>query len=426
MEVWRPTAAYLRAVVVGTSLAVVGVALGRADVVVLGCPLALVALWATVTRPESAPEVSSGPDSLTAYEGEELTWEAVVTGAPAGAVVSSLHPGQRFLEVEPATGRLEQVEDGGAVVHVALAPTRWGRRTLGSPAVTVHDRWLAWRWGPVSLPGMRLVVLPERAPVDANAPAPHPRGLVGMERAARVGEGTEFAKVRPFQPGDRLRRIHWPVSARTGRLHVTATYNDEDTHVALLIDALNDVGESGGVEGSASSMDITVRAAATIAEHFLRRGDRVGLRALGAWGISLLPARTGQAQLRRILEALCLIEPGSARGAALLAARQGLAPGTLVVMFSPLVEASATQQVAIIHRVGLDVVVVDTLPEGAVDTSDDPAALAWRVRMLERRVELDRLAELGVPVVRWTGPHSLDRVLRDLGRRAALPRLGLR
>jgi len=43
--------------------------------------------------------------------------------------------------------------------------------------------------------------------------------------------------------------------------------------------------------------------------------------------------------------------------------------------------------------------------------------------MLERRIELDRLASLGIAVVGWSGPRSLDQVLRDLTRRSAAPRL---
>ena len=272
-----------------------------------------------------------------------------------------------------------------------------------------------------------MTVLPVTAPLAATAPAPHPRGLVGMERAARPGEGMEFAKVRPFGPGDRLRRIHWPVSARTGRLHVTATYADEDAHVAVLIDAVNDVGESTGIDGEKSSMDLAVRAAAVLAEHFLRRGDRVGVRVFGDWGVSMIPASTGQFQLRRILDTLCLIEPGTARGEDALAARQGLGAGTLALMLSPLIDRAATQQVAILNRAGIEVVVIDTLPPGLEEeTGTTPAALAWRIRMLQRRVEMTQLASLGIPVIPWAGAHSLDQVLRDLAHRRSTPRMAVR
>ena len=49
--------------------------------------------------------------------------------------------------------------------------------------------------------------------------------------------------------------------------------------------------------------------------------------------------------------------------------------------------------------------------------------MAWRIRLLERRRELRVVQELGLPVVGWEGPGSLDRVLRDLSRRASAPRV---
>ena len=41
--------------------------------------------------------------------------------------------------------------------------------------------------------------------------------------------------------------------------------------------------------------------------------------------------------------------------------------------------------------------------------------------VLERRREIRRVQEVGVPVVEWLGPGSLDQVLRDLHRRAGAP-----
>ena len=431
MSSWRPTHAHLRVAVVGLAVLVVGVAVGRPDAVVIAAPLVLVTLW-SARRPDTEPRAATPLAALTVNEGEEVTWEATVEGIPRGGVAAVVHPGQKLLEVEPAAGVLvaegaDGDGPGSAVGRVALRPLRWGRRRLGDPAVAAYDGWYSWRWGPVRLAGMRMTVLPVTAALDATAPAPHPRGLVGMERAARPGEGTEFAKVRPFGVGDRLRRIHWPVSARTGRLHVTATYADEDAHVAVLIDAVNDVGESTGIDGERSSMDLAVRAAAVLSEHFLHRGDRVGIRVFGAWGVTMLPASTGLLQLRRILDTLCLIEPGTARGEDALVARQGLGAGTLALMLSPLIDRAATQQVAILNRAGIDVVVIDTLPPGMEEEAGTtPSALAWRIRMLQRRVETTRLASLGVPVVPWAGAHSLDQVLRDLTRRRATPRLVVR
>lgn len=433
---WEPTFAHHRAALVGLGLLTAAVVAGRADLVVLGTPFVVIAVWSSLARARQLPEVETVGTFVTLREREPAVWRARVSNVPGMRSVVASHPEDSWLELEPDSGvRLCEV-DGEAqetTVDIVFRSTRWGRRTLGQPEVAAYTAWNAWRWGPVYLPRIRVTTLPAIEPFTSKAPAPHPRGLVGINRASRPGEGSEFAKVRPFQMGDRLRRIHWPVSARTGRLHVTATYADEDSLVLLLVDALNDIGDSGGYGGEPSSMDIAVRAAASIGEHHLRRGDRVGLRVFGSWHVTRVPAGSGRAHLRRVLDSLALIEPGSMRGDDGAAARRALPPETLVIMLSPLVDPAALQEAVTLARHGHTVVVVDTLPPGVhAHVSDEDrdilarVELAWRMRTLERRLELERIASLGIPVVPWVGTRSLDRVLLDLARHAAAPRMARR
>jgi hypothetical protein len=76
---------------------------------------------------------------------------------------------------------------------------------------------------------------------------------------------------------------------------------------------------------------------------------------------------------------------------------------------------------------GLDLVVVDTMPLGLDAFTEGPRdRIAWRMRLLEREVLIDRVRRAGVPVARWSGPGTLDEVLRDLGRRARQPRMAHR
>jgi uncharacterized protein (DUF58 family) len=429
---WEPTFAHHRAAVAGLLLGVAALVTGRADVLVLAVPLLVVAIWSAAVRPVAVPSVGSPVTRVTVHESEHAVWRARVSDVPGLRGVVAHHPPDRWLELDPESGTRWCAAGAGAetVVDIRLVSTRWGRRKLGQPQVAAYGAWNAWRCGPLPLHEVTLTTLPVPARFHSSAPAPHPHGLVGINRAARPGEGTEFAKVRPFLPGDRLRRIHWPVSARTGRLHVTATYAEEDSLVIVMIDALNDIGDSQGLAGDPSSMDLTVRAAGAIVEHHLRRGDRVGLRVFGCWQVTRVPASMGRAQLRRVLDTLALIEPGTMRGDDGAAARQGLPADTLVILLSPLVDAGASREAVTLARNGLTVVVVDTLPPGVRPHLSDWESmlhervdLAWRIRTVERRLELERLASLGIPVVPWRGERSMDQVLVGLARRGSAPRI---
>jgi uncharacterized protein (DUF58 family) len=267
----------------------------------------------------------------------------------------------------------------------------------------------------------RAVALPQASRFDASAPPVRTPGVVGVNRSPRQGTGSEFASIRPYQRGDRLRRIHWGQSLRTGTLHVTATWADHDRHVVLLIDALNDVGDSEGIDGRASSLDVSVRAAAAIAEHYISTGDRVALSVIGALGMQRLPPATGYRHLRRMLEVLAGVEPATGLVDDGRVPR-GLGQGALVVMLSPLVSPRALQRAVTIGERGLTVVVIDCLPPDISESDpDDPYVwIAWRMRLLERDREIRRVREAGIAVVPWRGPGSLDVVLRDLHRHAGV------
>ncbi|MDQ2755733.1 MAG: DUF58 domain-containing protein, partial [Actinomycetota bacterium] len=279
------------------------------------------------------------------------------------------------------------------------------------------------RSGPVSSGAQVVTVLPLPATFEPTAPLPHPEGLVGAHRAGRAGGGSEFATVRPFQPGDRLRRIRWPVSLRTGTLHVSSTWADEDALVVLVVDAFSDLGPREGVDGRPTSLDLTIRAAAAMAEHHLVTGDRVAVRLIGCAAVRRLPVGSGRRHLRRVLDTLAAVEPATERSDDGQWSTSGIPSGALVVVLTPLVDPSSVAVVSRLGSRGLTTIVVDTMPEHLWDPEGDVATrLAWRLRRLTRGAEVQRLADLGIPVVPWRGPGSLDLVLRDVARRARSPR----
>jgi uncharacterized protein (DUF58 family) len=421
---WEPTAAQQRAILLGAAGAVTAVVGRRPDLLVIVTPLVVAAVWGHLTRPRV--EVTG-----TARLGDSTLREGSVTGLYVhttpelpdvhGVVTVARVP---WVDRKPSSG-IAELDDGAATI--GLRSTRWGRRRVGTVSITLFSSWGAFRVGPVDLPDLDSATLPVPASFDASAPTPHPRGIVGLNRSNRPGSGSEFNTIRPFHPGDRLRRIHWPVSMRTGTLHVASTFTDEDAHVFLLVDCFSDLGPREGIDGRPTSLDVTVRAAGAISEHFLRSNDRLTLRTVGAAEVPALGTGSGTNHLRRVLDTLALITPASERRDTGEHALRGVDPNALCLVLSPLIDQTMVSLAHTLAARGMTVVVVDTFPDHLVaGTGDVYQALAWRMRLLSREAQVSSLRLRGVPVVPWRGPGSLDQVLRDIARRSSAPRLSRR
>ena len=299
---------------------------------------------------------------------------------------------------------------------------------LGEEQVALTTAWAGYRWGPVGLHGDGLRVLPHTRPFDSRAETPRPVGLVGVNRSPRLGAGIEFADIRPFRTGDRLRRISWRVSVRSRELHVTTSPAEEDSGVLLVVDALGDHGNSEGLDGEASSLDQSVRAAAAVAEHHIRAGDRVGLRIVGGEG-GLLGYGAGTRHLRALLDLLAGVRAGELPDGIAERIKLRVRGGSVVFVLSPMLGATIVTATASLVQRGLPVIVIDTLPPDAeprVPDGVDPqlAHLAWRMRRLERDQVLAGLGALGCPVVAMARPGHRRRRAAPAGpprQRAARP-----
>jgi uncharacterized protein (DUF58 family) len=421
---WRPTAAYGRAVGTGAALLLGAVLLRRPDLVVLAAPLLVGAALALAARPSAAPAVRlSGPQQAL-LEGGTVTVTATVSapdGLDVAAVVLAL---PLWLDPQrgpvPPASAVPVAAGTPAAVDFRLRTRRWGRRQVGPATLHASAAYGLLAWPPVPSESVATATWPLREEFGAGDVVPRAEGLVGGHPSRRPGEGSDVAGVRPFVAGDRLRRVNWRVTGRTGTLHVTSTYADRDTEVLLCLDSRQDLGRSPD-----SSLDTGVRAAAAVAEHYLRAGDRVGLVDLGQ-RYRQVPARTGRGHLVRLLDVL--LDARSAEDGARAAPPAGELAGrigadALVVLLTPLATDASLHTVAELAQAGRSVLVVDTLPAGLrPDPRGEYTELAFRLWRLRRDADLRRLAELAVPVVPWRGAGSLDLVLRDVQRAARAPR----
>ncbi len=82
------------------------------------------------------------------------------------------------------------------------------------------------------------------------------------ERARGGGTGLEFYGIRDYQPGDELRRIHWPATAHHGRLTVIEFDQGVSDSIAVLLDCRE--GTDYG-SGAVTTFEVAVQAAASLA-----------------------------------------------------------------------------------------------------------------------------------------------------------------
>ena len=83
--------------------------------------------------------------------------------------------------------------------------------------------------GPLSASSLRALELSVGRRVDGL--------LAGDYRSAFAGVGSELWQVRPYEPGDDVRRIEWNVTARTGEPHVRVELAERVLVTWLVLDA---------------------------------------------------------------------------------------------------------------------------------------------------------------------------------------------
>jgi uncharacterized protein (DUF58 family) len=424
---WRLTGAVVRATAVAVLTALAGVALGRADLLVLAAPFGLMAALALTSAPRGAVTARVRVGDRWLHEGQSTRLTISVESRDELEQVTATVARPAYVATQPASGVVSTTPrrgDRDAVLQLAVSPRRWGLRSAGTPMLAATSAWGGYRWGPQRLPEATMMALPE-TPAFTSGESPHPVGLIGQNRSRRPGDGSEFHSIRPFRPGDRLRRVNWRTTLRTGELHAVGTSAQEDSAILILLDAVTDVGASGGVDGAASTLDVGVRAASGLAAHHIRVGDRVSLRVLGRTGQVLGPG-SGRRHQRRLQELLAQVQPGWPDMFTTRRLRLRATAGTVVVVLSPLLTPETTTVLVSLAQRGLSVVCIDTLAEGIVPEpardAGSAAGLAWRMRLLEREMEVTEVTRRGIPVVPWRGPGTLDLVLQQLARRARLPR----
>ncbi|WP_433268361.1 DUF58 domain-containing protein [Actinosynnema sp. CS-041913] len=417
---WHPTDALVRGAALGVGMVVFGGLIHRVELVLFGAPLLISTLIALVTTVGGTPDVRVRGLPRTGEVGAAKSVVEVDPGVGAEILAIRLPAGGTGL------GPVHLLPARERSIEVVLRRDAWGEGVdlrpdhlvAGPDALLVH--------GPVTAAERGRVLLPPVHELPTGLLPARARGLVGAHRAARPGDSVELRDIRAFQPGDRLRRIDWRVSLRAGPLHVREHHAEADADVVLALDTRFDVDRDVGGWAVAAknattrvdgSLDLAVRAAASLAAGYLRQGDRVSLVDLGRPQLGVR-AGVGRRQLLRLRNQLvvCARSAGWAQKPVLRAEQVPF--GSLVVVLSPFLDADVVELTVHAARRGNVVLAVDVLPEGLRPDQETPwGGAALRVLELEHEVRLEAMRRHGVAVVAWDArAAAIAGVLRQAAR----------
>ncbi|MHB1575285.1 MAG: DUF58 domain-containing protein [Candidatus Dormibacteria bacterium] len=253
-----------------------------------------------------------------------------------------------------------EIECRPTLLNVALEPARVTRvgyiASPGRRGSYAFGRIVVRTAGPLGL-WRRQVAVPagEQIPVyPALAAIGRWEGLVrrgalqemGVRSWRLYGEGTEFAGLRDYAPGDDPRRINWRASARMAR-PMTSEFEPERSRPIWLV---LDCGRlMAGGQAGLTKLDTALSAALLLAWVALFRGDRVGALAVAGDVVAEISMRGGRSHYRRLLDGLVAVAPQPVDPdwellTAQLRRRQG--PRSLVVLFTDLGDPRVARELA--------------------------------------------------------------------------------
>lgn len=394
---WRPsplTRAIVTCSAAALAVAVIG---GYWQLVAFAAPLAGILVSIGWQRQVPKVHVHAEPASQRCFESEETRVTVWVTAETDDVATD--------LGIETVDGmRLETVEpDSPQRQTVAVAADRWGRYPIVAQVKVVARGGLVL--GVAAVDAADVFVFPLAPPQSTAIPRTDLLDRLGTHLTRHIGPGVEYADVRRYVPGDHLRTVNWPVSARRGSLHVTERLTDRAADVVVLID-----GYPQPPGPATEATDRVVRGAVQVVQSALRSGDRAGIVALGDRHPRWLGADIGRRQFYRILDAVLTAGDGFETTPGTLAPRAALPPGAIVIAFSTLLDTEFALALIDLRKRGHTVIAVDVLEGPPFEEERDK--LIGRMWSLQRSFMYRDMGTIGVDVVSWSGDATLDQAMQ--------------
>jgi uncharacterized protein (DUF58 family) len=382
---------------------------------------------ALLTRPGSPDlEVVRTLSATGVKQGEPVQVTVRITnrGTRLGEMLveDRLPPMLEVLEGEPRL--LATLQTGQSVELSYTVRSRRGTQHFDFTYVTLTDAFGVFEHEH-ALPALAdLLVLPQIVRLHSITIRPmQTRGFAGHLPARMAGSGVNFYGLREYQLGDPPRRINWRVSARAGEeLYTNAFEQERIADVGILLDARQ---HTNLWVGGRSLFDCAIEAAASLADVFLRDGNRVGLMIYG-YGVSFVFPGYGKVQRERILHALA--NAGSGRNYAM--EKLSNLPTRLFPAKSQIVMISPTTPddfytLTRMRSHGYEILLISPNPVAfdATGWTEPEETLGLRFAQVERDLMLQRLRRSAIRVVDWDVDQALDATIHEaLIRQPPVPR----
>jgi uncharacterized protein (DUF58 family) len=409
----RSATGKLRVYVVLAGLGLLGaLAFGRPELSALAAPFALFAgIGLALLRPVEV-KVDAELDRERQLEERFVTvfLEASATG-PVEHLDLLLDLGEGLVAEAPNPILIHLARGERRELEVPIQCGHWGTYEVGNVVWRARDPFGLVVTEGTSSSGQRLKVYPQGETVQRLLRPLETQAFAGNQVARNRGEGIEFADLRPFTVGDRVRRVNWRATARRGEPWVNETHPERNSDIVIFLDTFAEARRA-----DLGTLDIGVRAAAALAALYLREKDRVGLVSFGGV-LNWLTVASGTTQLYRIVDSLLdaeILLSYAWKDLDVIPSRT-LPPRALVFAFSPLLDERAVGALVDLRARGFDLAVIELSPYSFVPEGEtELERLAYRLWRLRRDALRTKYASLGVPIVEWREDMPMEAVVEEV------------
>ena len=242
----------------------------------------------------------------------------------------------------------------------------------------------------------------------------------GLAQAKHAGLGTEFYGIREYTTSDTFKKINWKAFARWNKAMVNEFELESITSITIIVDA-REIQAIGSIKKN--PLEYNVKAAATIASHFLKKRDQVGLIIYGKSDgkIKWIYPESGKKQLDKLINALIETKPDGyfTLGAVINQAIMHMIPkkGLIILLSSLEDDPTILGAIETLKARGYKVIIITPSPndiEYTMGDFDTYHELAYKILTLRRKNLLSKIRNTDAVVVDWNTVLPIALTLKEV------------